>query len=130
MNSVDTNVILRFLLNDVPAQTTKAKQILSSPPVYVSDVVFTEAVFVLENSLGYDRRSVVSLLRVLLTVPGLVYSDHLLSDVLTMYENKRSLSFVDCYASTEAGKFGVKLFTFDKKLQNQGGAHVSEPYQS
>lgn len=127
MNSIDTNVILRFLLNDVPAQTTKAKQILSSPPIYVSDVVFTEAVFVLENSLAYSRKSVASLLRVLLSVPGLVYSDHLLPEVLTMYETKGSLSFVDCYAATEADKFGVKLFTFDKKLRNQGGAHVSEP---
>lgn len=127
MKSIDINVTLRFLLNDIPSQAIRAKRILSTPPTYVSDVVVTEAVYVLENSLGYSRKSVTALIRVLMAIPGLVYSDHLLPDVLRMYENKNSLSFVDCYAATEAGAFGVKLYTFDKKLQNQGGAHVQAP---
>lgn len=111
MNSIDTNVALRFLLNDVPSQSTKAKQVLSNPPVYLSDVVATEAVFVLEKSLGYDRKYVASLMRVLIAVPGLVFSDHLLPNVINMYERKNSLSFVDCYAATEARMFGSKLYT-------------------
>ena len=127
MNSIDTNVVLRFLLDDIPTQTIKAKRILSGPPVYVSDVVVTEVVYVLENSLGYGRKYVSSLLRVLMAVPGLVYNDHLLQDVLAMYENRTALSFVDCYVATEAKTFGSTLFTFDKKLQNQGGPHVQAP---
>ena len=61
MDSIDTNVVLRFLLNDIPAQTSRAKRVLSTPPIYVSDVVVTEAVFVLENGLGYARQYVASL---------------------------------------------------------------------
>jgi predicted nucleic-acid-binding protein len=127
MNSVDSNIVLRFLLNDIPSQTAKAKQVLSNPPVYVSDVVVTETVYVLEKSLGYGRKHVASLIRVLLSVPGLVYSDHLLPNVIKMYESKRSLSFVDCFLATEAAAFGSKLYTFDKKLVSQGGAHVLLP---
>ena len=127
MDSIDTNVVLRFLLNDIPAQTSRAKRVLSTPPIYVSDVVVTEAVFVLENGLGYARQYVASLIRVLLAVPGLVFSDHLLPKVLNMYEKKPSLSFVDCYAATEPDTFGAKLYSFDKKLQNQGGSHVQSP---
>lgn len=124
MKSIDTNVVLRFLLNDIPIQSEKAKVVLSAPPVYVSDVIVTEAVFVLEKTLKFERKFVASLIRVLLAVPGLVYSDHLLNDVIKMYERKKSLSFVDCYAATEATMFGSTLHTFDRKLINQGGAHV------
>lgn len=127
MNSLDTNVVLRFLLNDVPSQSLKAKKVLLNPPVYVSDVVITEAAFVLEKSLGYDRKYVASLIRVIMAVPGMVFSDHLLPRVVNMYESKKSLSFVDCYAATEAMTFGSKLYTFDKKLSNQGGSHVVMP---
>lgn len=127
MNSIDTNVALRFLLNDVPLQSNKAKQVLSNSPVYLSDVVVTETVFVLEKSLGYPRKAVAALIRVLIAVPGLVLSDHLLPDVIEMYERKGSLSFVDCYAAIEARMFGAKLYTFDKKLITQGGSHVVAP---
>ena len=127
MNSIDTNIALRFLLNDVPSQSNKAKQVLSNPPIYLSDVVLTETVFVLEKSLGYPRRSVAALIGVLIAVPGLAHSDHLLPAVLKMYERKGSLSFVDCYAAIEAAMFGAKLYTFDKKLIAQGGPHVIAP---
>jgi|SRR6188474_335664 len=127
MNCLDTNVILRFLLNDIPSQSQKAKRVLLSPPVYISDVVVAEAVYVLEKSRGYSRKHVASLIRVLMAIPGIVYSDHLLPKVIDAYENKKSLSFVDCYASIEAEIFGSNLYTFDKKLLNQGGSHVLAP---
>ena len=125
MNSIDSNIVLRFLLNDVPQQSNRAKQVLSNPPVYLSDVVVT--MYVLEKSLDYPRSSVAALIGVLIAVPGLVYSDHLIPDVVKMYERKGSLSFVDCYAAIEARMFGAKLYTFDKKLIAQGGSHVIAP---
>ena len=127
MNSLDTNIILRFLLNDVPSQTLKIKQIFSRPPLYVSDVVMAETAYVLEKSLGYGRKYVAMLLRVLMGVPGLTFNDHLLPNVVDMYVNKRSLSFVDCYAAVEAQTFGSKLYSFDKDLIRHGGKHVQAP---
>ena len=127
MSSVDTNIVLRFLLNDVPAQTSRSKKLLSSSPVYVSDVVVTETVYVLEQTLKYDRSFISSLLRMFLDLPGVSHNDHILPDVFSLFEQKPSLSFVDCYAATEAKIFGTKLYTFDKKLINQGGAHVQAP---
>lgn len=127
MNSVDTNIVLRFLLNDVPAQTARSKKLLAGSPVYVSDVVVTETVYVLEQTLKYDRSFISSLLRMFLGLPGVSHNDHILPAVFSLFEQKPSLSFVDCYAATEAKIFGTKLYTFDKKLINQGGAHVQAP---
>ena len=127
MNSIDTNVVLRFLLNDVPAQTVRAKNLLSNSPVYVSDVVLTETVYVLEETLQYDRNFISSSVRMFLGLPGVLHNDHILPDVFNLFEQKPSLSFVDCYAATEAKIFGTQLYTFDKKLINQGGAHIQAP---
>jgi predicted nucleic-acid-binding protein len=127
MNSLNTNIVLRFLLNDIPSQSSRAKLVFSNPPFYVSDVVVAETVYVLEKSLGYARNYVASLIRVLIAVPGLTYSDHLMANVIDMYESKKSLSFVDCFAAVEAQTFGSKLYTFDKDLIKHGGTHVHAP---
>lgn len=124
MNSLDTNVILRFLLNDIQAQTLRARRLISGSQVYVSDVVVTETIYVLEQTLKYDRSFISGLLRMFLDLPRLSHNDHILPDAISLFEKRPALSFVDCYAATEAKVFGTKLYTFDKKLVRQGGAHV------
>ena len=124
MISLDTNIILRFLLNDVPTQTAKARSLLSKPVIYVSDVVVSEVAFVLEKAMSFERAYVSLLLKTLTALPNLTHNSHVLTGVLELFEKKRSLSFVDCYAAIEAQVFGSELYTFDKKLLNQGGAYV------
>ena len=124
VNSLDTNVVLRFLLNDIPVQTSKARRLISSSQVYVSDVVVTETVYVLEQTLKYDRSFISGLLRMFLSLPQLSHNDHILPDAISLFEKRSALSFVDCYAAMEAKVFGAKLYTFDKKLIKQGGAHI------
>ncbi len=127
MNSLDTNVILRFLLNDVPQQTAKARRLIANSPVYVSDVVLTETVYVLEKVLLYDRVFIGGLIRMFLNLSGVAHNNHILPKAIKLYESKPGLSFVDCYAAVEAELFDAKLFTFDKKLINQGGPQVVAP---
>ena len=87
----------------------------------------TETVYVLEQTLGYDRGFISAILLMFLGISGVSYNDHLLPAVINLFEQKPSLSFVDCYAAVEAKVFGTKLYTFDKKLINQGGSHVLAP---
>lgn len=127
MNSIDTNTILRFLLNDIPPQTVRARSLIMNQPVYVSDVVLTETVYVLEQNLKYDRSFIAKIFRAFLGLPGILHNDHLLPSVIDLYEKRKALSFVDCYAAVEAATFGTNLYTFDKKLLSQGGSHVLAP---
>jgi predicted nucleic-acid-binding protein len=127
MKSLDTNVVLRYLLKDVPAQYARAKRLFARSPLYVSDVVVAEAVFVLENAIGLDRKKIAILLKFLLATPGLIANDHILYETIEIFGNRKALSSVDCYAAAEAGIFGSELYTFDKKLLKQGGSYVVEP---
>jgi len=125
MTSLDTNVVLRFLLNDVPAQTEKAAKIISKDKVYVTDVIAVETVYVLEKVIELSRQDIVSLVTGFLGFPNVVHNPYFLIDAISLYEHRSSLSIVDCYAAAEAKAYHNKLVTFDKRLANQGGKHVS-----
>jgi len=115
------------LLNDIPAQTLKSKAAITNSQSYVTDVVVTETVFVLERVIGMERVDIVRLVRTFLRLPSIVYNEYFLDKVIDLYAAKNSLSFVDCYAATEAKVYGNLLITFDKQLVRHGGAHVREP---
>ena len=63
MNSLDTNVVLRYLLNDVPEQSTKSKNIITGSASYITDVVAVEIVFVLERVIDMERTDIVKLVK-------------------------------------------------------------------
>lgn len=124
MNSLDTNILLRFLLDDVPEQTAKAKKVIVETKCYVTDVVMTEVVFVLERVMGLSRQDIALLTQKFLDLPSIIYNDYFLDQVIDMYKSKPVLSFVDCYAAIEAKAYTNTLLTFDQDLAKHGGPHV------
>lgn len=125
--SLDTNVVLRYFLNDIPEQSTRSKAVISGSAIYVTDVVLTEVVFVLEKVIEMSRLDIVRLVKTFLSLPNLIYNDYFLDQTIDLYGGQKSLSFVDCYAATEARMYNNSLVTFDKQLVEHGGNHVKEP---
>ena len=124
MISLDTNVVLRFLLDDVPGQTVKVKNLINKEEVYVTDAVVIEVVYVLEKVYQYTRSDIVKLVSSFLYFGSVTHNPYFLLSTLDMYLEHSALSMVDCYASVEARVYGNQLTTFDKKLALQGGNHV------
>ena len=124
MNSLDTNVVLRYLLNDIPEQGFKAKEIITNSASYVTDVVTVEVIFVLEKVIGMERSDIVKLVKSFLSLPNLIYNDYFLDQSIDLYGANKTLSIVDCYAATEAKVYRNSLVTFDKELLKHGGSHV------
>ena len=125
MNSLDTNIVLRYLLNDIPEQSLKSKEVITNSASYVTDVVAVEIIFVLERVIGMERSDIVKLVKTFLSLPNLIYNDYFLDQAIDLYGAKKSLSIVDCYAASEAKAYNNQLVTFDKRLASQGGRHVS-----
>ncbi len=125
MISLDTNVVLRFLLDDVPEQTQKAKNAISKNKVYVTDVVVVEIIYVLERVMLLPRKDIAKLVTAFLGFSNVVHNPHFLVESIELYERYPSLSIVDCYAAEEAKAYKNKLVTFDKRLSTQGGKHVT-----
>jgi predicted nucleic acid-binding protein len=114
--SLDTNVILRFLLYDVPEQTARVTAVIAKEQVYVTDVVVAETAFVLEKTMELPREDVAELLTSFLGFANVVSNPYFLPQAIKLYRKHSELSIVDCYAAAEAQAYSNKLMTFDKKL--------------
>jgi uncharacterized protein len=126
MTSLDTNVVLRFLLDDIAEQTAKATQLIENSTVYVTDVVVIEIVYVLEKVYGLPRTDICALIIGFLNFSNVVHNPRFLIESVTFYESHPALSIVDCYASEEAKSYGNELMTLDQRLTTQGGSHVKK----
>lgn len=124
MISLDTNIVLRFLLGDVPDQTDKATKVIETQKVYVTDVVLVEVIYVLEKVYELSRKDICELVLDFLNFSNVVHNPRFLLETVALYKDHSGLSIVDCYACEEARSFNNELLTFDKRLVNQGGSHV------
>jgi len=127
MNSLDANVILRFLLDDVPSQSAKAARLITASQCYISDVILTEVVFVLEKLKGFSRPDMAILLKQLIGMQNVICNQGLLEMAIDLFSSKKQLSFPDCYVAVEASLSGDKVISFDKELLKHGGGHILEP---
>ena len=126
MISLDANVVLRYILRDIPEQSITAETLVNGSLCYVSDVIVTEIAFVLERRIGAVRSDVALILRKFLGLRTIVCNEPLLNETIDLFAAKRKLSFPDCYAAVEARRSGRRLATFDKALAKYGGLQVFE----
>ena len=76
MTGLDTNVLVRYVMQDDPRQSSRATSLIESlkpeDPGFVSVVVLVELVWVLSGSYGLDRAQVATVLSTLLRSKELV----------------------------------------------------------
>ena len=115
--SVDTNIMLRLLLNDVPEQTKKAEGLVAGHICQVADLALTETVFVLEKIYNMSREDVAANIYTIIRNPHFNCNRAIFEKVLPIYEANTSVSINDCLLATYADKTkALPLYTFDKKL--------------
>lgn len=121
MASVDTNVLLRWLLADVPAQTERADALLASGRQFtVDDVAIIEVVFVLERVMRLRRATVADAVNTVISTAALDLDRDRWRAVVTDYVAHPKLSVADIYLARRAAeREAAPLYTFDKKLASQ-----------
>jgi len=121
VRSLDTNCLLRWLLNDIPDQADMVSRVLAQQGrCDVADVALVEVAFVLEKRLGLSRATVSASLDLLVADPRFVFDKRLWSGVLADYLDHPKLSLVDIYLAGRArADVGGDLLTFDRLLASQ-----------
>ncbi|MEG8039008.1 type II toxin-antitoxin system VapC family toxin [Sphingomonas sp. LR60] len=71
MKAIDTNVVIRLLIGDDPAQQATARALISEP-VLVTITVMIESAWVLRSRYGFDRATVAGLLSAFLDYPNVL----------------------------------------------------------
>ncbi len=114
MIALDTNVVVRFLVNDEASQARRARALIKANAVFVPMTVLLETEWVLRGGYGLPRAEVVRLLRAFLGLPDLATEDpQRIARALDWHEG--GIDFAD--ALHLAGSASAERFaTFDEKL--------------
>ena len=132
--SLDTNVLLRLMLKDVPNQHAAAVRLLRSTEdqFSVADTAVIEIVFVLGRNYGFDRDQIAIAVGGLMDLVGINCSRELFARVLPLFTKHPKLSFEDCCLAVYAELGDAQpLWTFDRKLAAQAsGARLVDDDQN
>jgi len=120
--SLDANIVLRLLLNDVTDQHQAVLNLLQYHPdqFIVSDTAIIEVVFVLERHYTFPRSAICEAINGLATLPQITCNHTLIEKALPLFIKHITLSFEDCCLAiyAELNK-ALPLWTFDQKLARQ-----------
>ncbi len=118
---LDTNTLLRFLLNDIPEQAKKVEETLELSEngkikIIIPQIVIFEIVYALIKQYQFKNEEVAEGLRKIIINKFLQVQDKdIFEEALKKYSGK--LSLADCFIYFFAKKMEAELFTFDKNLQ-------------
>ena len=125
MIALDTNVLLRALVDDekAQAQCNAARRLVTAAgSVSISTAVFLEMVWTLSRSFGYPRKEVARVAALLLRHPKYRIQDANLFEAAIARFAASHIDFADAVALEHAAGNGVVLHTFDRKLARLEGA--------
>lgn len=119
MIAADTNILVRYLVEDDVAQTDRAEAVLRDGAVFLPKTVLLETGWVLRTSYRFDRNAISAGLTGLLGLPGVKVEDaSAIARALDWY--RRGLDFADALhlaSNREADAFA----TFDRELRRRAG---------
>ena len=124
MIALDTNVLLRLLVNDDPEQAQQAQTVVDratrlGEDVLLPDVVLCEVEWVLSSTFGLSRASIVQTLTRLVRGPEFTFANRaVVSEALHNYERGKA-EFSDYLVGAAATAAGATTtFTFDRDLRD------------
>lgn len=124
---LDTNVILRHLLQDNPELSPKATAILRQIALghlaaHTSLIVIFEVVFTLQRQNRVSRPEIVAGLAPIVGLPGLLLPEKEQIEATFRLYLDTPLGFADCYHIVLMRQFGLEeIFSFDKHFDRIEG---------
>jgi predicted nucleic-acid-binding protein len=130
MPALDTNVLVRYIVQDDPAQLASAKRLISrfvaeGATLFVPVTVVLELEWVLRSSFEFGKDDVLTTLSSLFSAAELTFESERALEVALQLFRKGSADFADCIhvaLATQAGE--QPLWTFDKSAAKVSGAQL------
>jgi len=117
----DTNLFLRYLTNDIPAQADAVEALLRRASageiiLVINSLVIAEVVWTLESYYGLPRDNIKAKVLAILNTPGLEAAEgDLLLEAIFWYADK-NIDFVDAFNAAWMLAQGLATtYTFDRK---------------
>jgi predicted nucleic-acid-binding protein len=127
---VDTNLIIRFLVEDHKQFASVAEQLFAASDrgeltLTVLPTVLAECVFVLGSFYKQSRAEIASVLEKIIANPGIELSERAIHlDALARYRNSKA-HFVDCLIAATAAHEDIAVATFDRDFRRFSDVRVN-----
>ncbi|MCE5294914.1 MAG: type II toxin-antitoxin system VapC family toxin [Chlamydiales bacterium] len=122
MIGLDTNLIVRYLIQDDAAQTKKANLLIENAaengtPMWISQITLCETIWVLDRGYKLPKQEILHILHELLQTPEIkIENDSITWLALHDYETSKSVGFVDCLIGRQNAYNGcTTTYTLDKQ---------------
>lgn len=114
MLAIDTNLVVRYLTDDHPKQSARARAIIDGEKVFVGITVMLEAEWVLRSTYGYRPGEVAGALRAFAGLPTVTVEDA--ADVAAALElAEKKMDFADALHLFRSGHCDG-FASFDRKF--------------
>ena len=140
MIAIDTNVLLRYLLDDDVTQSKKATSIITgNTNVLVTDIVLTETIWTLKGKkYNLAKESIIQVINTLFAEPNIIFedgptvwkalSDYKQAKIIKVGNKRKEADFPDALIVNKAIYVASRLneelhgvYTFDLALQTISG---------
>jgi predicted nucleic-acid-binding protein len=130
MKALDTNILIRYLVQDDPVQSRKAATHIENAAaagdqILISDIVLCETVWVLDSAYGYEKMEIAGAIEKLLQSATFVFAAK--DVVAAAFEEYRStkVDFADCLIGRLHLSLGCeRTVTFDHALRKLASFQV------
>lgn len=113
---IDTNIILRYLLNDNEDLNQQATEIIDNNDVFIPTEVIVEASYVLQKVYKVERKVIFEFVKQFIEMEGINFQNKDTIELAFKIYSENSLDIVDCMLYAYAKNEGYDVKTFDKKL--------------
>ncbi|MBW7903092.1 MAG: type II toxin-antitoxin system VapC family toxin [Rhodocyclaceae bacterium] len=130
MIGIDTNLLVRLLVNDDAAQANAVRKLLepindTPEAVFISDLVIAETLWVLKARYGMDRNAQAGVIDLLLSVKTFAFEDRATLERAASAFRHGKAGFADCLIVARNRRLGCTVtVTFDKTLARHEGAQL------
>ena len=130
MIGIDTNILLRIINDDDPAQSKKIRTLLApfdSVPhsVRINDVVLAEAVWTLQSAYRWNKSEIVAALRMLAATSTFSFENRDTFLAAIGPHERSGAGFADCLIAEKNAAAGSDFTaTFDRAMRSVPGVKV------
>ena len=126
---LDTNLLIRFLLNDNPKQAQAIQNLLETSKEFLvlTDVSFAEIIWVLTSYYKLPKTQIVEKLKHILTLTVIEANKPCLFKALANYES-HNLDYINAYLAAYAqGKKIREIYSYDRDFDKLPSIDRVEP---
>ena len=130
MAALDTNILVRYLVEDDAAQLAAAKKLIRSAlaageTFFIAITVTLELEWVLRSNFKFNKEQVTTTLSSLLAAAELTFESEPAAEIALALYRKSSADFSDCVHIALAHMAGESpLWTFDRAASKMDGAKL------